>query len=363
MAAGAAIFFGLSILGRFTEDNSTSVTDTAEEVPIVDEPTDVEISADPDLLDMGPTNGFTYTDDFAEAGDWEGSLLGLVEAPLSPLAGEDGRCFLLFGALTPVSLSEGFVSQPFTTPQFSLVANGETDDLGGGVECDTGVATDAGYDSLGEAFVSVDTTFGFHQAFFVPGTSPPRLDGVIAGDPAIGDTLTYRPLLLSTLPAPFSAIGQSPIDPASLVASGEAATPIDPFSDVDWTVSIDGVVSIEPPVGGVDDDVCVIVVGTMTAEVPADESPPEFPLTVGVFGSGRYRPGVNVVCDAPDIEQAGYPWVINVEIVAGDEFAFHDSILMSSAEAERLEAVVVGDPTRPGSTLHVPTLLSEAPPR
>lgn len=362
MVAAGGILVGLSILGRVTEDTSTSSSDAVEEVPRADVPTDVEISTDPALVEMGPTGGFTYTDDFGEVGDWEGGLLGLVEVPLSNLAGSDGRCFVLFGALTPVSLVEGFVSQPFTSPPISLVANGETDDLGGGVECDTSAATDAGYDSVGDAFVSIDTTFGFHRAFFVPGAAAPRLDAVVVGDP-LGETLSYRPLLLGAPPQPLSAIGQSPIEPNSLIASGDPATPVDPFSDVEWTVSIDGILSIEQSLGDADDDVCIIVFGTMTADVAADESPPQSPLSVGAFGTGRYRRGLSTACDVSEIEQAGYPWVIGVEIVAGDEFAFHDSILMSSAEAEDLEAVVVGDPTRPGSTLHQPALLSEPPPR
>jgi hypothetical protein len=143
-------------------------------------------------------SGFTYSDMGTE---WDGFVIGLVEAGKGMFADGAGRCLLLLGTLTPTDLGDGAVSSAFSTPTVSLIDRGRLVDSTGG-ECDASAAQAAGYGWILEAEVTVGTVYPFYVEFFLPGEGSLDLEAVVVGYPSGAEALYYEPTILNTIPIP-----------------------------------------------------------------------------------------------------------------------------------------------------------------
>ena len=164
-----------------SDDDSAGSTDA-------DTATTLDVSADPEAPSTTTTTGggagtlddprpivdgtFTYTERFSDT-DWAGQLSGLVELPLESYSEASGQCYAVVGIITPTRIGEGSVSEGFTAPRLGLVVDGVLVD--DGFDCDTDSVRAAGYGSLFDAQVTVDTEFAFFRPILVEGD--PRLHG------------------------------------------------------------------------------------------------------------------------------------------------------------------------------------------
>src|SRR5690606_17370877 len=102
-----------------TNDPTTTAAPTTTTPPTTT--TTVEIGTLESPLPVGDpgVSGFTYSDFGTE---WEGFVHGMVETGPGRFNDETGRCLVLLGTLTPISIDDGSVTNPFATPNVSLIA-------------------------------------------------------------------------------------------------------------------------------------------------------------------------------------------------------------------------------------------------
>ena len=152
-----------------------------------------------DPLPVGdPTlSGFTYSD---FGGEWDGFVSGLVETGAGEFNDAEGRCLVLLGTLTPTSIEDGSVTNPFNTPSVSMIVGGELVDSTVG-ECDVDEIEAAGYGWILEAEVTLGTTYPFFAEFFLPaGSAEPEV--IVLGSASDSDALYFEPTLIEAIPAP-----------------------------------------------------------------------------------------------------------------------------------------------------------------
>lgn len=143
---------------------------------------------------------FTYASEYSPDDAWSGTIAGLVELPVYDYSAETGHCYALLGTLVPTKVEEGTTSSPYTTPEFSVIADGREMDSGFGT-CDEEALDAAGYGWFLDAEVEVGSTYWFYSPFFIPGDALPRMEVVAVGSTTDADHVLFAPTVLPEVPA------------------------------------------------------------------------------------------------------------------------------------------------------------------
>ena len=183
------------------ETTPSTRSTTAKEDPTTSAHSDQGGFANPLPVGDPAASGFTYSDFGTE---WEGFVYGLVETGIGEFSDDTGRCVVLVGTLTPTSIDEGAVSNPYSTPTVSLIANGALVDSEVFV-CDTSDVQATGFGWVLDAEVTVGTTYPFYVEFLLPGDPPPEIEVIVVGQASTEQSLYYQPTVLDTIPDPGNA--------------------------------------------------------------------------------------------------------------------------------------------------------------
>ena len=101
----------------------------------------------------------------------------------------------------------------------------------------------------------------------------------------------------------------------------------------------------------------------MIAATSSGSTRPLNPVSVGVMVNGRYRPTSANDCKTDQITAAGYPPLHSVSVSAGQEIGFNGTVTVDESLIDRVELVVVGDPTGSDFALFGAALVDTLPTR
>lgn len=188
------------IAGDPTEDGGAKffAVDMIPALPAAD--TSASLGTLPEGITPLTGAGFTFTDSFSET-SWDASIGGLVPTEVSNFADVPGRCFAVVGVITPTAIPEGAVTDGFDTPDFGLIAGGQSMPWNS-FNCEDDSLQAAGYQDLTDAEVPVGTAYPYFVQFFVPGDESVALDSVFIGDSSDDGALYYDAAVLAAIPAP-----------------------------------------------------------------------------------------------------------------------------------------------------------------
>jgi hypothetical protein len=308
---------------------------------------------------------FHSVDPYGGVAAWEGTVLGMVETPLSSYNEEKGRCLLAMGTISPTAIDAGIISSGYMAPTVSLLADGKVVDSETG-QCDTSTADAAGYRWLLDASVTVGTTYPFYVEFFLGGATPATPQVIVLGDAHGSDALFYAPTLLPSVPSPGKVVTVSAATGHELQPMGDPSTSTftykDPYSENVWTGTMLGLVEATQYEGATEVGRCLVLVAKMTPTKVATGAiaDPYTEPNFSLIASGRQVLSYGGSCDTSAFDDAGYGDRYT-EVTQGTSFAFHESFFLPGATPETPEAVVVGDPVSDTYFLFEPKVLPAIP--
>ncbi len=355
-SCGGAGDGGTKSLGEATARATTTTVPSEAPTSTADVPatrptvpaTTTTVAAQPgtiaDPLPMGDeaVSGFVYTDWLG--GEWEGYVYGLVAVDRSDYNDDVGQCYLLVGTLVPTVIENGTVSSPFSTPDFSLIADGRLVDSDT-LACDTGAADTGGYGWILDAEVTLGTTYPFYAEFFLPGKKPAQIDVVAVGDTGGDEAVYFSPGYLDAIPAPSIGSGTADRYPDAL--------PMGPSSDFryaswlgdEWDGAVTGLVAVDRSPYGDEPGQCFVLLGMLTPTVIEDGTVSD-PFTTpdfAVIAAGHLVDSDSFSCDTTQVESAGYGWILDAEVTEGTEYPFYTAFFMTGKQPAEISVLVAGD--------------------
>lgn len=284
--------------------------------------------------------------------EWQFDFHGLASVETAD-GDDDGTCVVITGTATPISTDEG-ISVEYAPP-LAIVVDGILLESESGGSCATDDIRDQGYQSLSYANVTLDTPFAFQRSVRIPPALSGEPTSVLVGNPHSTNDWAWS---LTALEAGFIDDVPNPAPPQSnpnhpATAGSMAGATVNwthPFSDVEWSITMQGVVEGEQLFG--DDGTCYTVVGTMIPTLLPDDEPadgfsdgPDF----GVLANGHYLEDFASSCDTDPVEAAGYLHVGDAELDVLESFYFFADIEIDSERGLEPTVFVLGDPTEEGT--------------
>lgn len=303
-----------------------------------------------------PENGFTYTEPFSPD-----SFTGVIHGWL-PLTKEDpadaGRCVGVVGTLTPTAIEAGVASSAFSTPQISLISEGNLiDDTI--FTCDETPLEDAGFQWILDVEGTVGTSIGFHVEFLAPADL--SIDSIVVGSPnRDGATVVPAEQLTSIPTAPSGIIGGIP---KPLQGPNTSFDHAELFSDSTFDGTIRGM-ALTPQSNFANTPAeCVTVFGTLTPTA-IDEGVVSNPFdtpNISLIIDGVIAEEFIASCDFDPMRNAGHEWILDGASTVGTTYSFFDTFALPPGSASRIDAILVGDHRRDTVHVYQPTNLGAIP--
>lgn len=274
------------------------------------------------------------------AGEWEGSVLGVLELEARRPDELDGRCLAVIGTLEPVVLA-GPVSTVFSAPSISLLLGDEL--VAPGVnDCEIGALEELGIGWYLDVEVTRGTTYAFHTEFVVDADRVEELRAIVlegGSSPLYFEPLRLGPDDLAELTAPggrlaFERLVGPPPD-VELAPLGVRAAD----SPLDGVVL--GVLETGPGRWSSREGRCIVVLGVLEPSVV--DAPPSVP-PIGLVAGGRLVRSRFGTCDTDAIQAAGYVWWLDDSVGGGDRAPFFVEFVVPSWLPLPPQAIVVGQP-------------------
>lgn len=303
-------------------------------------------------------SSFRYDDSFGSV--WNGTVVGVVETPLYWGDDDGERCFVVLGTLTPERVN-GLVSESWSTPYFTLFADGDEAELGN-LPCDTESLAELGYRPLFDANATVGTEVAFYAEFSLPAAV--GVPQAVAVGQGFSEWLFFDATLLAE-PPPVrpGPVGALPVEPLAVAAG----TP-GPFRHTNdytgdrWSGAVLGLVEVPVDESGGIGGRCYVVVGTLTADAVGSglTTSPYGAPPIGLIAGGRLVDDY-YGCSTEAVEAAGYEWFNDTEVTAGTSVAVYATLLVLEPPPVEVQAIVIGDPWGDGPVVAAPFVLGEFP--